>query len=60
LQENYELQIIMLSDMSQSHKDKYHVFLICGICGELKGHESKRGTMRDVKGERALKRSNAG
>jgi hypothetical protein len=29
-----ELEIMMLREISQSHKDKYHVFsLVCGISG---------------------------
>jgi hypothetical protein len=40
---------IMLTEISQSYKDKYHMFfLICAIWGEE--HESKRGTIRDAEG----------
>jgi hypothetical protein len=40
----------MFSGITKIHKEKYHVFsLIFGIWG---GHESKRGTFRNVKAEK--------
>jgi hypothetical protein len=52
-----ELDIILLSEINQFHKDKYHMFsLICGSYGETKQtkqkqcHESKRETAREVEG----------
>jgi hypothetical protein len=51
-----ELEIIMLHEISQLHKDKHCMFsLICGSKGETKQntqhHESKRGTMKEVEGK---------
>jgi hypothetical protein len=51
-----ELEIIMLSEISQSNKDKYHMFsLTCGSWGQIKqkyqSHESKRGTAGGVEEE---------
>jgi hypothetical protein len=46
-----ELELILLNDISQSHKDKYCVFsLICRLWeGDgWGGHESKRETIRGM------------
>jgi hypothetical protein len=46
-----ELEIVMLSDINQSHEDKYCMFsLICAIWGG-----SRRGTIMDVKGEKEMR-----
>jgi hypothetical protein len=49
-----ELEIIMLSEISQSHKDKYPMFLsLMGARGKQnktnQNHESERGTTKEVK-----------
>jgi hypothetical protein len=44
-----ELEIIMLNEISQAQKDKYHVFFICGTLSEMMmmtmGHEYILGTV---------------
>jgi hypothetical protein len=40
-----ELKIIMLKEISQSQKDKYHMYsLIWSVYILIKGHESRRET----------------
>jgi hypothetical protein len=49
-----EMEIIMLGKISQFHKDKYHTSsFICGSWEKQKiqGHDNKRGTTREVRGE---------
>jgi hypothetical protein len=52
-----ELEVIMLHEISQSHKGKHHVFsLICGICGGLGGGgEHERVLEEEGNGERYKK-----
>jgi hypothetical protein len=53
-----ELETIMLSEISQSYKDKYHMFSpICGRKWETKqneGGESKKKTLGRCKGRREM------
>jgi hypothetical protein len=46
-----ELGIIMLSEISQSNKNKYHMFFICGSKKkEKQGYGNKKRTIREVEG----------
>jgi hypothetical protein len=52
-----KLVIIILSEISQSHEDKYHIFSHLWINKRINkwiinsGHESKSGTIKVVEGE---------
>jgi hypothetical protein len=45
--------MIFLSEISQSHKDQYLLYL--EFIRKIKRHESKKETFRDVEGERGKK-----
>jgi hypothetical protein len=45
-----ELEIIMLSGISQSHKDKYGVFSPSPICGSGKSKTKQKAKVMRVKG----------
>jgi hypothetical protein len=48
-----EMEIFMLSEISQIEKDKYHMFsLICAIFWGKREHENKRRTIKDMEKEK--------